>query len=543
MSTSNEQPTPNDQTGPHFETSVQGDVKQLIQIAHVQGSLNLFSPDVIDKLLEAIAAQRGGPDKSLQMREVVAHTLALLRSKNVLYAGLDNEIWEYVFKSLRELRDTLALASSKLHVNGPPSVRSLLDLMVVAIREYLANYESKYTRFMQSGRQDRMGGYSEREWPELGYAARDLLSLRVLLVAAIEPLNAYVEEGQAVHWDQRTSMLRKQQLERARPEPNASITHVDPIAISALIDVLEDKEYSEHAYLSYRAAKALGRIGAPAVPALARAVQDEHFKGRGIAIQVLGNIADARAIPALVEALRDDKNSKQAALALHSIGSAAVPALIEVLEHDQGSMRQRAAEILGEIGDPTALPALQKALEDSDSGVRAAIVRSLGQIGTDAALPILIPALGDTDGWVGSAAWEEIDKIYRNNRPEITPLVDALAHSETRVRAGAAGLLGFIGDPHAVPTLLEASKDASSEVRLFVVRSLGQLKSQTAVRVLIEALEDTYVHVRYTAAQALGEVGDPTAIPALMNALNDTDYTVRERASSALRTLRKLQNS
>src|SRR5438105_1672442 len=132
MSTSNEEPAPGEQSTLRFDTNVQGSVQQLIQIAQVQGSINFFSQDVINKLFEAIAAQGRTVDNSLQMRKAVAYTLALLRSKNALYANLNNEIWEYVFKSLRELRDALAQASSNLHIDGPRNISSLLDLMVVA---------------------------------------------------------------------------------------------------------------------------------------------------------------------------------------------------------------------------------------------------------------------------------------------------------------------------------------------------------------------------------------------------------------------------
>jgi hypothetical protein len=214
MPTFNEQSEPNEQANPRLDTNIHGNVQQLIQIAQVQGSINIFSQAVIDKLLEAIAAQ-GRPDNSLQMREAVAYTLALLRSKSVLYANLDNEIWKYVFKSLLELRDALAQARSKLYIDGPQSIKSLIDLMVVAIREYIEKYETNFTLFMEP----EPFVYHQREWPELPYASRDLLSLRVLLIAAIAPLNTYAEEGQAVQWDQQDFWIRKYELAYAKLEP------------------------------------------------------------------------------------------------------------------------------------------------------------------------------------------------------------------------------------------------------------------------------------------------------------------------------------
>src|SRR5262245_3700536 len=114
----------------NFDTNIQqSNVQHLIQIAQVHGSVHFFSQALLDKLHEAISAQGTGVGNPLQMRKAVAQVLALLRSKNALYADLDNEYWEYVFKSLRELRSALASAGSELHVSGPPTVKSLLDLM------------------------------------------------------------------------------------------------------------------------------------------------------------------------------------------------------------------------------------------------------------------------------------------------------------------------------------------------------------------------------------------------------------------------------
>jgi hypothetical protein len=127
MSTSREEATSNGRSTPQFDTNIQGNVQQLIQIAQVQGSVNLFSQAVIDKLLEAIAEQGRRVDNTLQMRETVAHTFALLRSKNALYADLEDEVWKCVFKSLRELCDALAQENNKLHMEEIDALRQVME--------------------------------------------------------------------------------------------------------------------------------------------------------------------------------------------------------------------------------------------------------------------------------------------------------------------------------------------------------------------------------------------------------------------------------
>src|ERR1700693_1050131 len=147
---------------------LRGSIKELEDL-HKNGEM--LDPAVLDKLIKAIAEQRSAPDNVPQMREAVAHVLAMLRSKSALYADLDNEIWGAVFASLRILRDCLAATRGKLGVNGPRSVLALLDLMVEAARGYLGKHEASYIRFMQSERQDLVPAHREGKWPELHDAA------------------------------------------------------------------------------------------------------------------------------------------------------------------------------------------------------------------------------------------------------------------------------------------------------------------------------------------------------------------------------------
>ena len=128
---------------------VTGNVEKLVQIERVEGSVQLFGEEVADKIARAVQLQERHGDEA-RARQAVAKVLALLRTKAVLYAQLDNELWVYVFPSLKELRRSLSEAASELAVEGPESVYAIVDLMAVAIRNYLAEYETKYELHMQS---------------------------------------------------------------------------------------------------------------------------------------------------------------------------------------------------------------------------------------------------------------------------------------------------------------------------------------------------------------------------------------------------------
>ncbi|WP_201321512.1 hypothetical protein [Pseudanabaena sp. lw0831] len=141
-------------------------------------------------------------ENSDQTRRDVAQVIAILRRKNVLHARIDNELWRCVFQSLRELRDSLSEASSKLHVRGPNDVKAALDFMIEVILSYLEEYETEYIRFM-----DMYGGWepgwahTERSWPLLEDAAQNLLKMRNLLQTASQTLNEYADSGNIIEWE------------------------------------------------------------------------------------------------------------------------------------------------------------------------------------------------------------------------------------------------------------------------------------------------------------------------------------------------------
>ena len=121
-------------------------------------------------------------------------------------------------------------------------------------------------------------------------------------------------------------------------------------------------------------------LGERAVPACIELLRDKSWWGvREYAAHALGAIGHHSAVPALSKALMDENGSVQekAMTALKKIGKPAVPTLCEVLKGRDVNKKRRAAQVLGEIGDPSAVPALCEALKDEDKDVRRNSAKAL----------------------------------------------------------------------------------------------------------------------------------------------------------------------
>jgi HEAT repeat protein len=112
------------------------------------------------------------------------------------------------------------------------------------------------------------------------------------------------------------------------------------------------------------------------------------------------------------KAFRNDTDLKRRLVeAFGAAGAPAAPALIKALGDWSENVRRAAAEALGAIGDPQAVPPLIQALGDWSENVRRAAAEALGKLGDRQAVPALIKALGDSDWVVRCNAAEALGKL------------------------------------------------------------------------------------------------------------------------------------
>lgn len=244
-------------------------------------------------------------------------------------------------------------------------------------------------------------------------------------------------------------------------------------AVKPLIEML----YDSNVELNRTAAEALGQIGLAAVPALVEAPAI-HVRALVDAtpwiVEALRQVGE-EATPYLIRALEDQRAGVHAVVhgALVSIGAAAIPQIIASLPEAPINVQRDLADILAEIGDPSAVTGLISYLRVPAADVRLRIARALGRIRNSQAVPALLERL----------AVEKDETVRRQ-----------ILHS-----------LGEIGDESAVSFLArELDNPAMRDAAAAALRRIGP----PAVRPLIETIYNTQDdRLRQLSLRVLGDIG------------------------------------
>ncbi len=210
----------------------------------------------------------------------------------------------------------------------------------------------------------------------------------------------------------------------------------DPAATGALISALTGDRYSG---IRWKAAEALGKIGAPAVPSLIAVLDNPDEGVRWKAAITLGEIGDQRGIGPLIGLLsdRDRFVRSRAAFALGLIGAPAIPALAEALEEAPYEVRKGIVTALGKMNDPGATRVLIRTLTDPSDDVRQDTITALAAQG-DQSFDLLIATLADPESLRQQGAAMALASMGRTGA--IEPLQKALesAAPPTREVLGSA---------------------------------------------------------------------------------------------------------
>jgi HEAT repeat protein len=245
------------------------------------------------------------------------------------------------------------------------------------------------------------------------------------------------------------------------------------------------------------------------------ALKDDDWALREDAATLLGEFGDPRAVTPLIEALHDeDRAVREAATgALRKIGSAAVPALIAALQDLNGNVQEIAVAVLKDLPDPRAADPLIGCLTNKNWIVRMHAAKGLGIAGDARAIAQLVPLLIDP---VKAVRVDATDALVRIGRPALATLLAALRHHEWVLRLHACEALGKIGAEEAVEPLCQVLlHDRDMAVRQDAAKALGGIGSSGALEALTAATRDR--DVRSFAVEALGKLKDPRAVGTLID--------------------------
>ncbi len=336
-------------------------------------------------------------------------------------------------------------------------------------------------------------------------------------------------------------------------------------------------------------ARALVRVGPPAVKALSEALRDSTWGERCIAAVALGEIGSRIALGTLFEALGDDKAYVRIAAlnALDKIDPSwrsdstirrQMSHLVRALGSPDRRAKRSSARMLGAMKDPMAVEPLISALADADREMLIAINEALGKSRDQRAIPYLIPLLVSEDKGVCTTAHRALVSIdsswcaTAHARASISLLVDGLG-----ARRGCSGKLveaiAQIGEPgislltqalwsggwaHGARDMTEAlgrmgSKEAMSSLIALLIHPEANIQRISAGVLdryypewsaspaayeeepsFIHALEGPSAFVRDGAARVLGAMGSVHAVPLLLAASKDDAHYLRGSAVQAL---------
>ena len=339
--------------------------------------------------------------------------------------------------------------------------------------------------------------------------------------------------------------LLKDKSAKVRADAAMALGSIGPAAqnsVTALAELLKDPDETVRR-TALRAVRAIHPGPAVMIPICTKLLEDPDPAIRG---RLLAAIAErgVEAVPALIQALSDDKAAFWALIVLRDIGPAAkdaIPAITEKLKDKNPGIRREAVLTLGVFGEAAApaVPQVAALLSDPHAATAATFVLGeLGQIPKEAEATVRANAKSDdlmlssTSLWALTRVHPE-DKELRRETSE--KLVERLKDKNEFVRVAAARALAALPPAPEImaPIWEKAMKDADEMTMRNAMDALAALGPQAVPR-LIAALK--YEKFRVDVIYALGRIG-PAAAPAteeLAKLVQDKNSRVANEAIIAL---------
>ncbi len=325
-------------------------------------------------------------------------------------------------------------------------------------------------------------------------------------------------------------------------------------AMPMIFEALEDSSPQVRANAAF-AVQAINPHDETTLNALVVRLADEHPQVRRLAVEAVGNLAEAigehvaPAIPALVatfELAGPDEHCHGTMYALKKCGETAIPQIAGALLHAEPRVRRLAAETMkGFYGVEGVVESLIGALGDEDDSVRFAAAWSLGVVGSVAspALEALFTAFeSDRDDEVRDAAARAIGKLGSEAQSIIPRIVELLnASTDERRQAKCIEILGQIDAKGNLTRehLMSALANADPAIRTSAAIAMSRIgdTSQPVLEVLCDALAIS--DLRDHALSAIKRMG-ATAEPMLPSLATEIDPAYTRWTSRVLSAISKI---
>lgn len=284
--------------------------------------------------------------------------------------------------------------------------------------------------------------------------------------------------------------------------------------------------------------EALRNAGAVAVPALVALLSGELGGDLTTALELLRDIGDARATPALVLELERGRVPTEAVLrALETCGDQrALLPIANLLKSSDEQLRLRAMIALRSvIEDDRAADSLVPLLDDKQDDIRILAVEYLGLMRSRSAVPKLIAlAKPGSKLRLRQAAVDSLGEIADARANDA--LLRILEQGPNALRHASANALMYIGSPDIIDRLLTMVRDERAEHRVYALRAMAGIlrarKHPKARDFLLQMGAEGARELSLTAIDGLGAMSDKEAVPGLMNLLAADAHRQRAAATA-----------
>jgi RNA polymerase sigma factor (sigma-70 family) len=291
------------------------------------------------------------------------------------------------------------------------------------------------------------------------------------------------------------------------------------------------------------------------------------------AVDVLKGICTEKAVPRLVQALREDDDIGVRERIIHVLSSvksdSAAQELAQLLWDDEQHIRRTAMDVLCKMRPANIAPILMKALDDENLEIQQRAIKVLAMLNYKDAESKLIQKLDSSDPTVVFKAAEALGNM--KSEKALEPLMSLLQSHELMrkvtsetcsfeiitstccdVGASVVRAIGLIGDKAAIPALMEFFEYLISlesprvhGSMIGTIWALGQIGDEQVAHQLgqylleISPQDEDYLRSNWRSipirplVRALGYIGSPVAVPYLAK-LVDYPYFIGEETIGAL---------